>query len=80
MSILHFCCVQTSSLWEEEITMDHKVLITGATGDTGRSAVRESIKLGLKARALVHSIDDRSKALEALGAEIALGDATILPE
>jgi hypothetical protein len=25
-------------------------------------------------RALVHSIDDRSKALEALGAEIALGD------
>jgi NAD(P)H dehydrogenase (quinone) len=54
--------------------MNHKVLITGATGDTGRSAVRESIKLGLKTRALVHSIDDRSKALEALGAEIALGD------
>lgn len=54
--------------------MNHKVLITGATGDTGRAAVRESIDLGLAVRALVHSIDERSRALEALGAEIALGD------
>ena len=28
-------------------TMSHKVLITGATGDTGGVAVRESIKRGL---------------------------------
>ena len=54
--------------------MSHKVLITGATGDTGRAAVKESIKIGLVVRAMVHSIDDRSKALEALGAEVVVGD------
>ncbi|WP_406502416.1 NmrA family NAD(P)-binding protein [Streptomyces sp. NBC_01602] len=50
------------------------VLITGATGDTGRAAVRESIALGLDARALVHSLDARSEALEKLGAEVVVGD------
>jgi uncharacterized protein YbjT (DUF2867 family) len=50
------------------------VLITGATGDTGRAAVRESIALGLEARAMVHTRDGRSDALEALGAEIVVGD------
>jgi uncharacterized protein YbjT (DUF2867 family) len=50
------------------------VLITGATGDTGRAAVKESIALGLDVRAMVHSKDARSEALEKLGAEVALGD------
>jgi NAD(P)H dehydrogenase (quinone) len=50
--------------------MAKKVLITGATGDTGRAAVREAIDLGLAVRAMVHSKDARSK----LGAEIAFGD------
>jgi uncharacterized protein YbjT (DUF2867 family) len=50
------------------------VLITGATGDTGRAAVKESLALGLDVRAMVHSKDDRSLALEKLGAEISLGD------
>lgn len=50
------------------------VLITGATGDTGRAAVRESIALGLDVRALVHSLDARSEALEKLGAEVVVGD------
>jgi NAD(P)H dehydrogenase (quinone) len=54
--------------------MSRKVLITGATGDTGRAAVRESLALGLDVRALVHSKDARSAALEALGAEVVLGD------
>ncbi|SAL86277.1 NmrA family protein [Caballeronia arvi] len=54
--------------------MSKKVLITGATGDTGRAAVRESIALGLSVRALVHRRDERSAALEALGAEIVTGD------
>ncbi|BEU27196.1 NmrA family NAD(P)-binding protein [Paraburkholderia sp. 22B1P] len=54
--------------------MSKKVLITGATGDTGRAAVRESIALGLSVRAMVHRKDDRSAALEALGAEVAVGD------
>jgi NAD(P)H dehydrogenase (quinone) len=54
--------------------MSKKVLITGATGDTGRAAVRESIALGLDVRAMVHKQDDRSAALEALGAEVVVGD------
>ena len=54
--------------------MKRKVLITAATGDTGRGAVRESIALGLDVRAMVHSKDDRSSGLEKLGAEIVLGD------
>jgi len=54
--------------------MSKKVLITGATGDTGRAAVRESIALGLDVRAMVRRLDARSKALEALGAEIVVGD------
>jgi NAD(P)H dehydrogenase (quinone) len=54
--------------------MGKKVLVTGATGDTGRAAVREAIHLGLTVRALVHSHDARSEALAKLGAGIALGD------
>jgi NAD(P)H dehydrogenase (quinone) len=54
--------------------MSRKVLITGATGDTGRAAVRESIALGLDVRAMVHSLDARSDALKALGAEVVVGD------
>ena len=54
--------------------MTRKVLITGATGDTGRSAVKESLARRLQVRALVHKKDKRSEALEALGAEIVVGD------
>ena len=54
--------------------MSKKVLITGATGDTGRAAVREAIALGLDVGAMVHSKDDRAAALEALGAEVVVGD------
>jgi NAD(P)H dehydrogenase (quinone) len=49
-------------------------LVTGATGDTGRAAVRESLALGLGVRAMVHKHDARSDALKTLGAEIVLGD------
>lgn len=54
--------------------MNRKVLITGATGDTGRAAVKESLQLGLEVRAMVRRIDERSAALEKLGAEIVVGD------
>jgi len=54
--------------------MSKKILITGATGDTGRAAVQESIALGLQVRALVHTRDSRSDALHAIGAEIVVGD------
>jgi NAD(P)H dehydrogenase (quinone) len=54
--------------------MARKVLITGATGDTGRAAVKEAIALGLDVRGMVHSKDARSEALAKLGAEVVLGD------
>lgn len=54
--------------------MNRQVLITGATGDTGRAAVKESIARGLGVRALVHSEDARSAALRELGAQVVLGD------
>jgi NAD(P)H dehydrogenase (quinone) len=54
--------------------MSKKVLITGANGDTGRAAVRESIALGLDVRAMVHKKDARSEPLEKLGAEVVVGD------
>jgi NAD(P)H dehydrogenase (quinone) len=54
--------------------MKRKVLITDATGDTGRVAVRESIKRGLDVRAMVHGKDARSEALAKLGAEVVEGD------
>jgi len=54
--------------------MSRKVLITGATGDTGRPAVKESLKLGLAVRAMVLANDSRSKALADLGAEIVVGN------
>jgi NAD(P)H dehydrogenase (quinone) len=51
-----------------------RVSITGATGDTGRAAADESIRRGLSVRAMVHRRDERSDALEKLGAEVVLGD------
>jgi NAD(P)H dehydrogenase (quinone) len=54
--------------------MSNNVMISGATGDTGRAAVREAIALGLDVRAMVHNRDARSEALETLGAEVVLGD------
>src|SRR6202795_1077328 len=54
--------------------MSRKVLISGATGDTGRAAVKEAIALGLDVRAMVHGKDARSEALARLGAEVLLGD------
>ncbi|HTH99377.1 MAG TPA: NmrA family NAD(P)-binding protein [Acidisoma sp.] len=50
------------------------VLVTGATGDTGRAATREAIALGLTVRALVHRRDERAAALEVLGARVVIGD------
>jgi NAD(P)H dehydrogenase (quinone) len=54
--------------------MSKNVLITGATGKTGIPAVRESITLGLKVRAMVRTKDSRSEVLERVGAEVVVGD------
>lgn len=51
-----------------------KVLVTGATGDTGRAAIDELLARGANVRALAHNQDDRSKKLEDRGVEVVYGD------
>jgi NAD(P)H dehydrogenase (quinone) len=51
-----------------------KVLVTGATGDTGRATVDELLARGHKVRALAHGRDERSKKLQDRGVEVVFGD------
>jgi len=51
-----------------------KVLVTGATGDTGRATVKRLRERGHDVRALARKPDERSKRLEELGAEVVYGD------
>jgi uncharacterized protein YbjT (DUF2867 family) len=51
-----------------------KILITGATGDTGGYAIEHLLRKGREVRALVHRLDDRSKRLEDKGVEVVAGD------
>ena len=51
-----------------------KVLVTGATGDTGRATVDELLAGGHEVRALAHGQDDRSKRLQERGVEVVYGD------
>ena len=50
------------------------ILVTGATGDTGRPTVRLLLQRGHRVRALARKEDERSRELAGLGAEIILGD------
>src|SRR5437667_3262963 len=54
------------------------VLVTGAAGGsqgkTGRHVSELLLKRGVKVRAFVHGIDERSEHLRALGAEVVAGD------
>jgi uncharacterized protein YbjT (DUF2867 family) len=54
--------------------MKDKVLITGATGATGGSAIVSLLERNISVRALVHKIDQRSEKLGAQGVEIIQGD------
>jgi len=58
--------------------MNNKVLVTGATGNTGGYAVKYLLKNNVPVRALVHSLDERSDALAAKGVEIIQGDLSDL--
>lgn len=51
-----------------------KVLITGATGDTGGYAVDRLLEQGREVRALAHKDDDRSRKLREQGVEVVYGD------
>ena len=51
-----------------------KILVMGATGRIGRVAVSELLAKGYPVRAIVRREDDRSRALQAQGVEIAIGD------
>src|SRR5262245_21927671 len=51
-----------------------KVLVTGATGDTGRATIDELLAHGQQVRALAHGKDERSKRLEDRGVEVVYGD------
>src|ERR1700721_1776851 len=50
-----------------------KILVTGATGDTGRATIDELLARGHQVRALAHSQDDRSKKLQERGVEVVYG-------
>jgi NAD(P)H dehydrogenase (quinone) len=51
-----------------------KVLITGATGSTGKDAIKKLLELKVPVRALVHKKDARSEQLSTQGVEIVDGD------
>lgn len=50
------------------------VLVTGASGDTGRPTVERLIEKGFTVRALVRKDDARAQKLRDLGAEVVFGD------
>lgn len=50
------------------------ILVTAATGETGRYTVQRLVEKGHAIRALVHREDERSEALRSAGAEIVVGD------
>ena len=51
-----------------------KVLVTGATGDTGRATVNELLARGQKVRVLAHGRDEKSERLHEQGVEVVYGD------
>lgn len=51
-----------------------RILVTGATGKTGRVVVAELLQAGYRVRAMVHRQDARSGQLRAQGAEVAVAD------
>ncbi len=55
-------------------TPDSPILVTGATGDTGRPTVKLLLERGHRVRSLARKEDERSHKLMDLGAEVVYGD------
>jgi NAD(P)H dehydrogenase (quinone) len=51
-----------------------RILVTGATGDTGGYTVEQLLKKNYSVRALAHRQDARSRRLQELGAKVVIGD------
>jgi NAD(P)H dehydrogenase (quinone) len=51
-----------------------RVLVTGATGEVGAAVATQLLENGVTARVMVRREDARSARLEALGAELVVGD------
>jgi NAD(P)H dehydrogenase (quinone) len=54
--------------------VDRLILVTGATGKTGRAVVTRLLQKGQPVRAVVRKIDARSRRLQKAGAEIVVAD------
>lgn len=52
------------------------ILVSGATGRTGRAAIDELLKMDKRVRAYVRSEDDRAAELRRRGVDVAIGDFT----
>ena len=50
------------------------ILVTGATGDTGRPTVKLLLERGHKVKALVRKDDERAQTLGEQGADVIVGD------
>ena len=50
------------------------ILVTGATGKTGRAVVRQLLDIGYPVRATVRKHDERAAKLKSLGAEVVVAD------
>ena len=53
------------------------VLVSGATGETGRYTVQCLLDQKLAVRALVHRDDSRAEALRIMGAQVVVGDLLV---
>ena len=53
---------------------NRRILVTGAAGKTGAAAVEQLLQRDFTVRAMVRTRDERAARLEALGAEIVVGD------
>jgi NAD(P)H dehydrogenase (quinone) len=60
--------------FQEKIMSKEIILVTGATGETGRYTVQNLLAKGHAVRGLVHKEDHRADALRNMGVDVVVGD------